>query len=797
MLATGNIDVFISHHTSTCLPVTQAICNALEGSGLRCWYAPRDTQDIYASSIVSAINKCRVFVLVLNRESSLSLDVLNEINLAVERLRRNEPLAILPFQISPDEIGDDAKYYLGRIHWIDAISPPMEDRIRELKLRILTILEKHMPAAPVAPVQTAQGGTLKSTPLLPNVNFLCRSKELACLDSLLQQYHKLFVQGMGGIGKSELTKAYALKNKARYHTVIFATYQTSLQDLLVHDPAFRVGALPRACDDNGRLESDEVYFAKKLDWLQENTDEGTLFIIDNFDTTEDEQLEAFLAGPYTAIFTTRNDFEELGLPVMHLTELDPQEQQLLFSHYYRRTLPPQQRPPLRQLLEQVNGHTLAIEIIAKFMVNRRLTPDQMLAQLKESGIQSMAAGTVAHGFHRGQSGYGNIRQLFHLHNLTEQELYILRNLALVPLTGLDTVVFGELCELEDYYEIDELIRKSWIRHDPVLDTICLHPLIRDVVLAECGVTLDACRIMVRNLTEKILQLWSMPQEEKQRYGNLGKSVYETFPQVDLAFEDSYRAFALGAVLLEQFDLGRTICMKCLDAYETAGGYEKETAECYYRQGANELHRNNPEDAAADTKRAIEILRKVSPDTPRLAYMVKYLAWINIGWFDNYEETEQLLHESNRILLLQNPVNELDMASQNAAYANIYHLMGQQERALEYAEKSYAVYATAHGELHGNTVSPMIIKAKILSKMGQAEEAVALGRRVLDLQIQLDGDDHQLVLNRYEALGMIYTNLGQIQQAKDAYTHILEALERRKDSSSPFFRRIREKLDSLA
>lgn len=95
-----NVDVFISHHTSSCLPVTQAICNHLENSGIRCWYAPRDTEGAYAACITSAIERCRVFVLVLNRQSSASQDVLNEINLAVERIRKGESLAIIPFQIS-------------------------------------------------------------------------------------------------------------------------------------------------------------------------------------------------------------------------------------------------------------------------------------------------------------------------------------------------------------------------------------------------------------------------------------------------------------------------------------------------------------------------------------------------------------------------------------------------------------------------------------------------------------------------------------------------------------------------
>ena len=127
------IDVFIIYHTSSSSHITKAICNCLEANGIRCWYAPRDTVGSYANSIANAISECKVFVVVLNREASFSEDVLNEMNLAFERVRAGEDIAILPFHISSDEISNDAKYYLGRIHWIDAVTPPIDERIEELK----------------------------------------------------------------------------------------------------------------------------------------------------------------------------------------------------------------------------------------------------------------------------------------------------------------------------------------------------------------------------------------------------------------------------------------------------------------------------------------------------------------------------------------------------------------------------------------------------------------------------------------------------------------------------------------
>ena len=137
------VDVFISHHTQSSLKTVEAICNSLESQKIRCWYAPRDTVGAYASSITEAISKCKIFVLILNKESSYSQDVLNEINLAFDRVRKNEEINIIPFHTSSEDISSDAKYYLSRIHWIDAVTPPLQDRIDELTQKIKYILGKN------------------------------------------------------------------------------------------------------------------------------------------------------------------------------------------------------------------------------------------------------------------------------------------------------------------------------------------------------------------------------------------------------------------------------------------------------------------------------------------------------------------------------------------------------------------------------------------------------------------------------------------------------------------------------
>ena len=64
--------VFISYHHDSSVQLVERIVQALESSGIKCWYAPRDVQSKYAGDIVRAIEECKVFLLVMNRYSTHS-----------------------------------------------------------------------------------------------------------------------------------------------------------------------------------------------------------------------------------------------------------------------------------------------------------------------------------------------------------------------------------------------------------------------------------------------------------------------------------------------------------------------------------------------------------------------------------------------------------------------------------------------------------------------------------------------------------------------------------------------------
>ena len=113
-------DVFISYSHKN-KPIADAICAALEQSGVRCWIAPRDIAPglDWPTAISQAIAESRLMVLVFSVDSNASKDVSRELYLAA-----NSDLIIVPFKIDGTNPEPGKQYYLARTHWLDAMNPP-------------------------------------------------------------------------------------------------------------------------------------------------------------------------------------------------------------------------------------------------------------------------------------------------------------------------------------------------------------------------------------------------------------------------------------------------------------------------------------------------------------------------------------------------------------------------------------------------------------------------------------------------------------------------------------------------
>lgn len=111
----GTRAVFISY-ASQDASLANAVVGALERDGVSCWIAPRDVEPgaLYADEIVSAINDCRVVVLVLSGHSVASAHVGKELERASSKNRR-----IIALRTDATPLPRAFEYFLSESQWIE------------------------------------------------------------------------------------------------------------------------------------------------------------------------------------------------------------------------------------------------------------------------------------------------------------------------------------------------------------------------------------------------------------------------------------------------------------------------------------------------------------------------------------------------------------------------------------------------------------------------------------------------------------------------------------------------------
>ena len=135
-------DVFISYSVKDKL-TAQAACAALESSGIRCWIATRDIMPgfEYGDAIVEAINQSRALVLVFSSNANQSPQIRREVERAVSK-----GLPIVPLRIENIAPTQSLEYFIGAVHWLDALTPPLEHHLERLAEAVKALLRIDSPA---------------------------------------------------------------------------------------------------------------------------------------------------------------------------------------------------------------------------------------------------------------------------------------------------------------------------------------------------------------------------------------------------------------------------------------------------------------------------------------------------------------------------------------------------------------------------------------------------------------------------------------------------------------------------
>lgn len=414
--------------------------------------------------------------------------------------------------------------------------------------------------------------------------FIGREEEMALIhDKLKNETDTVFLHGFGGIGKSVLAKQYAFLYKKDYDVVIFASYLTSLFDLVVNDREIPIANFKRAED-----EKDEDYFNRKLEKICELSDDRTLIIVDNFDVDEDENLEDLINSGCKFIITTRNDFTDYNYHQIEVEEFkDIADLQALFYSYNKIDYSEDERKIIDDIIEIVDRHTMTVELIAKQLRTSEIEPIILYDKLKSlEGITSANKDKVKLRKDKklnNKSIMMHLEVVFNTAKLSDFEKYILMNMSLIANVKIDKLEFMKWCDIDDVDSINSLIDKGWMEFRE--DRISLHQIIIDLVYNKLKPNATVCKSITNHMTEMASMRIKNNIQKRNQYMKLTKIFAGriTGCTVDLAkFYNEFANLLSSRSKEECFDYYD----KAIDIYEKLGKIDDELAKIYFNIGAS-------------------------------------------------------------------------------------------------------------------------------------------------------------------------------------------------------------------
>jgi len=164
-------DVYISYsHVDKA--AADAACATLERAGIRCWIAPRDITpgDEWSAAIIKAIDQCRAMVLIFSQNANNSRQIRREVERAI-----TVGIPLVPVRIEDTVPTESLAYFMGTVHWLDAMTPPFENHLIKLADSLKALLQARAPSplagsapftAPGAgPIASAASSTATAAPI--------------------------------------------------------------------------------------------------------------------------------------------------------------------------------------------------------------------------------------------------------------------------------------------------------------------------------------------------------------------------------------------------------------------------------------------------------------------------------------------------------------------------------------------------------------------------------------------------------------------------------------------------------
>ena len=605
--------------------------------------------------------------------------------------------------------------------------------------------------------------------------FVGRDFELSEIDNRLKQADKLFITGMGGMGKSELCKQYAHLHKDEYDAVVFAVCNTDLESMILDDSALPIANMQMASGEKA-----SEYFKRKYPVLKSLCTKRVLLVVDNLNDMQDGRLNDILQLNCKMLITTRCDVTDYNYEQFYLGAIEGATHiRSLFDHWYpEELLSAADNAAVEQILTMYARHTLAIELIAKQMRASNIKPQKMLEKLTVGGLNCSGKERVVHDGAAKTNTYGHIRHLFDVSGLSDNQIYILANLSLIPISGINKEQFYDWCKSEDYDDINILVESGWVQQDTEKDLLSLHPVIADIILGNSTKTIAQCEQLLEAIDDYLSDdnFDILLADTRNTFIFLGKGIcdrlckFGSFPDFAVNFVNT---IAIHCHSFGNIDTYVSHLCRALEISKASSGEQNETvARIFNTLGSVHLAANHYDQAESSYLTSLD-------------YKLSIYGEFHESTATTYDHLGTLYHELGRfrdskeyytkafnIRMQLKGEHSKEVANSFSNLATIYFDLAELEKAKKYGHKALKLYGKFFGYQHINTAIVYDNLGVIYDELGLLNDSFEFHKRALEIRLAIYGKNHSDVAISYDNIGGICAEMDKFQEAEDYYKKAL-------------------------
>jgi|GEM_PF-1172809 len=618
-------------------------------------------------------------------------------------------------------------------------------------------------------------------------NFVGRETELEQIHAKLQNGQGVIVcavEGMGGVGKTELALQYAQHYKDEY----VAQYFLQLRGIGLAQAVVTLAnpylALPESMQ-SASLEEQAAWY-----WLNWKPEQGRLLVILDDVSNAESIPDAAMPNDerVRVLVTTRERDLDLGFVSLSLDILSRQKALELLTKIVGAAKVDRELAKVEQVCEILGYLPLAIELVGEYLVkNRHLTFANLQKNLRLA--DKVLSQEHKHKFYAYRGVEAAI--LLSWQDLSAASQRVAIWLGLFAPVGLEWKLVADMAEIAEITESEldeargELDRLHLIQ--PVgedCNFYKIHTLVREFFrdrLAQATENRLFREAFVRSLVDVAKQIPQSPTRD------LIATVAPAIPQLDMLSremlgdipnleEDLGWAFTGIARFYEGqglYALAEDPYQRCLKAtQELLGDHHPDVATSLNNLAALYKLQGRYAEAEPLYKQALLLWQELLGDRhPNVATSLNNLAALYKSQ-GRYEEAEPLYKQA--LLLWQELLGDRhpDVAASLNNIADLYRLQGRYAEAEPLLKQALSLRHELLGDRHPDVANSLNNLAVLYESQGRYAEAEPLYKQALLLRHELLGDRHPDVANSLNNLAVLYESQGRYAEAEPLYKQAL-------------------------